>query len=78
MGVASIRQEKRGEGHGTLTIHRAGRTAELPLAGAGHQLDPRSVRQVCEALGLDWSSLPGPRAASDRAYVCPLLARSGH
>jgi hypothetical protein len=26
--------EKRGEGHGTVTIHRAGRTAELPLVGA--------------------------------------------
>ena len=37
------------------------RTAELPLVGAGHNLDPRSVRQVCEALGLDWSNLPGPK-----------------
>ena len=52
--------EKRGEGHGTVTIHHAGRTAELPLVGASHNLDPRSVRQVCEALGLDWSKLPGP------------------
>ena len=31
--------EKRGEGHGTVTIHRAGRTAELPLVGARHNLD---------------------------------------
>jgi hypothetical protein len=52
--------EERGEGHGTLTIHRLGRTAELQLVGADHKLDPRSVRQVCEALGLDWSKLPGP------------------
>ena len=52
--------EKRGEGHGTVTIHRAGLTAELPLVGASHKLDPHSVRQVCEALGLDWSNLPGP------------------
>jgi hypothetical protein len=52
--------ERRGEGHGTLVIHRAGRTAELPLVGESHNLDPRSVRQVCEALGLDWSKLPGP------------------
>jgi hypothetical protein len=37
----------------------AGRTAELPLVGESHNLDPRSVRQVCEALGLDWSKLPG-------------------
>ena len=54
--------EKRGEGHGTVTIHRAGRTAELPLVGASHNLDPRSVRQVCEELGLDWSKLPGPES----------------
>ena len=44
-----------------MTIHREGRTAELPLVGAGHKLDPRLVRQVCEALGLDWSDLPGPK-----------------
>jgi ABC-type phosphate transport system permease subunit len=34
--------------------------AIVPLVGASHNLDPRSVRQVCEALGLDWSKLPGP------------------
>ena len=45
---------------GVLTIYRAGRTAELPLVGAGHKLDPRSVRQVCEALGIYRSKLPGP------------------
>ncbi len=54
--------ERRGAGHGTLVIHRAGRTAELPLVGENHNLDPRSVRQVCEALGLDWSKLPGPES----------------
>ena len=54
-------QEERGEGHGTLMIHREGRTAELSLAGSRHELDPRSVRKVCEALGLDWSDLPGPK-----------------
>ena len=43
--------ERRGAGHGTLVIHRAGRAAELPLVGESHNLDPRSVRQVCEALG---------------------------
>ena len=53
--------EGRGEGHGTLTIHREGRKAELSLVGSRHELDPRSVRQVCEALGLDWSDLPGPK-----------------
>jgi len=53
--------EERGEGHGTLMIRREGRAAELPLVGSRHELDPRSVRQVCEALGLDWSDLPGPK-----------------
>lgn len=53
--------EARGEGHGTVTIRRDGRTAELPLVGSRHELDPRSVRQVCEALGLQWSDLPGPK-----------------
>jgi hypothetical protein len=52
--------ERRGAGHGTLVIHRAARIAELPLVGESHNLEPRSVRQVCEALGLDWSKLPGP------------------
>ena len=54
-------QEGRGESHGTLTIHREGRTAEMPLVGSHHELDPRSVRRVCEALGLAWSDLPGPK-----------------
>jgi hypothetical protein len=54
--------EARGEGHGTLTIRREGRTAEMALVGPHHELDPRSVRQVCEALGLEWSDLPGPQS----------------
>ena len=53
--------EKRGEGHGTVTRHSAGRTAERPLVGASQKLDPRSVCQVCETLGLVWSNLPGPK-----------------
>ena len=53
-------REERGEGHGTVTIHR--RTAELLLVGPRHELDPRSVRRVCEALGLKWSDLPGPKS----------------
>jgi hypothetical protein len=52
--------EERGDGHGTVTIHREGRTAELPLVGAKHDLDPRSIRHVCEALGLKLPDLPGP------------------
>jgi hypothetical protein len=51
--------EARGQGHGTVTIHREGRTAELPLVGSRHKLDLHSVRQVCETLGLEWSDLPG-------------------
>ena len=53
--------EGRGEGHGILTVHREGRTAEMPLVGSHHEVDPRSVRQVCEALGIAWSDLPGPK-----------------
>jgi hypothetical protein len=46
----------------SLTIHREGRTAELLLVGSRHELDPRSVKRVCEALGLKWSDLPGPKS----------------
>ena len=56
------RHEERGEGHGTVMIHREGRTAELPLVGARHELNTHAVRQVCEALGLNWSDLPGPKS----------------
>jgi hypothetical protein len=57
-----MQHEERGEGHGTVTIHRNGRIAELPLVGSRHELDPNSVHQVCEALGLKWSDLPGPKS----------------
>jgi hypothetical protein len=50
------------EGHGTVTAHREGRTAQIPLTGAHHELDPRVVRQVCKELGLDPSQLPGPQS----------------
>ncbi len=52
-----MQPEERGEGHGTVPIHR---TAELLLVGARHELDTRSVKRVCEALGLKWSYLLGP------------------
>lgn len=46
-----------------VTVHREGKTAQMPFGGGGHQtLDPRLVRQVCEELGLDWSQLPGPQS----------------
>jgi len=53
--------EKRGDSHGTVIIHREGRTAELPLVGSRQDLDPREVRRVCEELGLRWSELPGAK-----------------
>jgi len=45
------------ESERTLTVRRLGRTAELPLVGENEELDLPSVRQVCQALGLDWSKL---------------------
>ena len=55
---------ERGGGHGTVTIHREERTAKLTLVGSRHELDPHYVRQICEALGLKWSDLPGPKNRS--------------
>jgi hypothetical protein len=52
--------EARRQGHGMVTIHL---TAKLPLVGARHNFDPRTVRQVCEMLGLDCSNLPGPKGS---------------
>jgi len=40
---------ERGEGHGTVTIHREGRTAELLLVGSRYELDPRSVKRLTTA-----------------------------
>ena len=58
------RPKERGDGHGIVVIHRDGKTAELPLGGARHELNADAVRHVCEALGLNWSDLPGPRSAA--------------
>ena len=70
--------EQRGDGHGTVTIHREGRTAELLLVGARHELDPNSVRRVCEALDLKWSDLPGPKVVPDhRGRVDSQLREAG-
>ncbi len=54
------KQYERGRGHAILLIRREGRTAELPIVGAHHPLDPREVRRVCDELGLDPAALPGP------------------
>lgn len=50
------------EGHMTVTARREGRSAQIPLPGAQHEMDPRVVRKACEELGLDPSQLPGPQS----------------
>ena len=55
-------EEKRGDGLVTVTVHREGRKAEVPLGGSRQILDHRVVRRACEELGLDWSELPGPKS----------------
>jgi hypothetical protein len=47
-------------GHAYVTVRREDRKAVLPDIGTNKALDPRSVRQIVEDLGLDWSELPGP------------------
>jgi hypothetical protein len=55
-------QQQRHQEHVLVTVHREGRTAQVPLGGSHQALDPRIVRQACEELGLDWSQLPGPKS----------------
>ena len=55
-------QEARPHGHPSVTVHREGRTATLPLLGLHEHLDPRVVRQICNDLQLDWNELPGPKS----------------
>ncbi len=54
--------QQRHEGHVIVTVHRDGRTAEVPLGGSRQVLDARGGRRGCEELGLDWSQLPGPQS----------------
>jgi hypothetical protein len=54
--------QERGHGHGIATVHRDGRSAQFPLLGSRKHLDPDEVRRICEALGLDWKELPGPKS----------------
>jgi hypothetical protein len=49
-------------GHMTVTAHRDGRTAQIPLPGAQQDMDPRVAEQACKELGLDPSQLPGPKS----------------
>jgi hypothetical protein len=53
---------QRHDGPVSVTVHREGRKAEVPLGGSRQSLDPRVVRQACDELGLDWSKLPGPQS----------------
>jgi hypothetical protein len=53
---------KRGKGPVTITVHREGRTAQVPLGGSRQIIDSRVVQQACNELGLDWSELPGPKS----------------
>lgn len=55
-------REMEGRGHGATVVNvfREGRTAELPLGGSHKPLDQETVREICQALDLDWSKLPGP------------------
>lgn len=55
-------QEGRPHGHGVVVVHRENRTARLPLMGKHQQLDPRVVDEICAALGLASSELPGPKS----------------
>lgn len=47
--------DQRHEGPALVTVHREGRTTEVPLGGSHQIIDPRIVRRACEELGLDWS-----------------------
>jgi hypothetical protein len=53
-------EEDRGNGQAAVTVHREGRTAQLPMIGSRKPIDLETARAVCQALALDWSELPGP------------------
>jgi hypothetical protein len=58
-------QHATGQGaHGiaSVTAHREGRKAVIPLVGSRKRLDPRQVREIVESLGLDPSDLPGEKS----------------
>jgi hypothetical protein len=50
--------QQRQTGHVMVTVHREGRTTEVPLGGSHQIIDPRAVRRD---LGLDPEQLPGPQ-----------------
>ena len=65
--------EERGEGHGTVTIHREGRTAELLLVGARHELDPRRFPLT----GHEVADLEHTVASCDHEHLLSLLYVEG-
>ncbi len=48
----------RRRGIAKLTVHRGGRTAVLPLIGSKKRLDPQTIKQIVDDLGLKFSELP--------------------
>ena len=57
-------QHERGhgaEGLASVTVHREGRKAVLPLVGSRQRLDPSEARKIVESLGLDPAELPGEK-----------------
>jgi len=50
----------RGRGQAVAHVYREGRTAELPSIGSDKPIADEEVRDICQALGLDWTKLPGP------------------
>lgn len=55
-------EQHRHEGPVMVTVHREGRSAQVPLGGSHKTIDPRVVRRACEELGLDPAQLPGPKS----------------
>lgn len=56
----TARAGKKAHGFPDVIVKLGDRKAELHVAGAKQDLDPREVKRVVEALGLDGSELPGP------------------
>lgn len=49
-------------GIASVTAHREGHKAVIPLVGSRKRLDPRQVKEIVESLGLDPSELPGEKS----------------
>ena len=47
-------------GNARVTVRRGDRRSVLPEVGSKKRLDPGTVRQIVDELGLDWNELPGP------------------